>query len=122
MSGATAHTVGTGPAEGLLPLGELERRHIAHALALTAGHLARAAELLGIHRNTLRRKLQEYGLSETPADGARVSAGADVEVPMHDGAESHRDWSNLGSALADIVPILPQSDLGPSLSLVCSAA
>jgi sigma-54 specific flagellar transcriptional regulator A len=48
------------PAEGLLPLGELERRHIAHALALTGGHLARAAELLGIHRNTLRRKLQDY--------------------------------------------------------------
>jgi DNA-binding NtrC family response regulator len=57
---ATAGTPGSGPGETLLPLGELERRHIAHALALTGGHLARAAELLGIHRNTLRRKLQEY--------------------------------------------------------------
>jgi DNA-binding NtrC family response regulator len=121
MSGTAAHIVGTGPAEGLLPLGELERRHIAHALSLTGGHLARAAELLGIHRNTLRRKLQEYGLGETPADGARAGT-ADVEVPVPDGAESHRDWSKLGSALADLVPILPQSDLGPSLSLVCSAA
>jgi DNA-binding NtrC family response regulator len=55
-----AGSPGTGSGEALLPLGELERRHIAHALALTGGHLARAAELLGIHRNTLRRKLQDY--------------------------------------------------------------
>jgi DNA-binding NtrC family response regulator len=59
------------PADGLLPLGELERRHIAHALALTGGHLARAAELLGIHRNTLRRKLQDYAdASGHPVDHA----------------------------------------------------
>jgi DNA-binding NtrC family response regulator len=61
-----------GAGERLLPLGELERRHIAHALALTGGHLARAAELLGIHRNTLRRKLQEY--AETSAAAAQPSA------------------------------------------------
>jgi DNA-binding NtrC family response regulator len=66
------------PSEGLLPLGELERRHIAHALALTGGHLARAAELLGIHRNTLRRKLQDYAeASGHPVDQAdRLSAAS----------------------------------------------
>jgi DNA-binding NtrC family response regulator len=61
--------------ERLLPLGELERRHIAHALALTGGHLARAAELLGIHRNTLRRKLQEY---EEVASAPAVPAAPDA--------------------------------------------
>jgi DNA-binding NtrC family response regulator len=79
--GSVASAAGTGSVEALLPLGELERRHIAHALALTGGHLARAAELLGIHRNTLRRKLQEYaeasGLPPHPA--VTQSAGASVE-------------------------------------------
>jgi DNA-binding NtrC family response regulator len=47
----------------LLPLDELERRHIGRALAATGGHHGRAADLLGIHRNTLRRKLQAYGIA-----------------------------------------------------------
>jgi two-component system response regulator FlrC len=51
-----------GAIETLLPLADLERRHIRRALSMTGGHLARAAESLGIHRNTLRRKLQEYGI------------------------------------------------------------
>jgi DNA-binding NtrC family response regulator len=68
----------TAPAEGLLPLGELERRHIAHALALTGGHLARAAELLGIHRNTLRRKLQEY--AEVAGHPSPLAATASPEA------------------------------------------
>jgi DNA-binding NtrC family response regulator len=67
---------GAGPTEPLLPLGELERRHIAHALALTGGHLARAAELLGIHRNTLRRKLQEYAEASGHASIQAVVQGA----------------------------------------------
>jgi DNA-binding NtrC family response regulator len=88
MSGASAHIVGTGPAEGLLPLGELERRHIAHALALTGGHLARAAELLGIHRNTLRRKLQDYAEASghpphhAGIQGAPTSAEQEGVVPL----------------------------------------
>ena len=46
----------------LPPLEALERDHIRRALALTGGQLGRAAELLGIHRNTLRRKLRDWGL------------------------------------------------------------
>lgn len=45
-----------------LTLAELERLHIEEALALTGGHLGQAARLLGIHRNTLRRKLEAYQL------------------------------------------------------------
>ena len=49
--------------EDLLPLQEVERRHIKRALDATGGHMARAADLLGIHRNTLRRKLESYQLA-----------------------------------------------------------
>ena len=49
--------------EDLLPLQEVERRHIKRALDATGGHMARAADLLGIHRNTLRRKIESYQLA-----------------------------------------------------------
>jgi DNA-binding NtrC family response regulator len=44
-------------------LEEMERRYIGRVLEQTNGHMARAAEVLGIHRNTLRRKLEQYGLA-----------------------------------------------------------
>src|SRR5215831_2246550 len=47
---------------GLLTLAETEARHIARVLAETAGQVGAAAEILGIHRNTLTRKIREYGL------------------------------------------------------------
>jgi two-component system response regulator AtoC len=47
----------------LPPLEALERDHIRRAIALTGGQLGRAADLLGIHRSTLRRKLRDWGLS-----------------------------------------------------------
>jgi DNA-binding NtrC family response regulator len=49
-------------AVALPPLEALERDHIRRALTLTGGQLGRAADLLGIHRNTLRRKLRNWGL------------------------------------------------------------
>lgn len=51
--------------QGILPLHELELRHIRRVLTATGGHLTQAADILGIHRNTLRRKLREHGLSLT---------------------------------------------------------
>jgi DNA-binding NtrC family response regulator len=47
----------------LQPLDVLERDCIRRALTATGGHLGRAADLLGIHRNTLRRKLQEQQIA-----------------------------------------------------------
>jgi two-component system response regulator AtoC len=47
----------------LLTLSELERRHIERVLNESAGQMNVAAEILGIHRNTLRRKLTEYGIN-----------------------------------------------------------
>ena len=47
----------------LVTLSELERRHIQKVLAVSGGQMTVAAEILGIHRNTLRRKLAEYGIA-----------------------------------------------------------
>jgi transcriptional regulator with GAF, ATPase, and Fis domain len=43
-----------------LNLEELEKKAIIEALKKTAGSLIEAAEMLGIHRNTLRIKIQKY--------------------------------------------------------------
>src|SRR5437667_7355204 len=50
------------PSGAHLTLAEIEARHIARVLARTNGQIGAAAEVLGIHRNTLTRKMKEYGL------------------------------------------------------------
>ena len=50
------------PEGAFLALAEIEARHIARVLAHTNGQIGAAAEVLGIHRNTLTRKMKEYGL------------------------------------------------------------
>ena len=41
---------------------EFEKKFIMHVLRKADGNLGKAADLLGIHRNTLARKLTEYRL------------------------------------------------------------
>ena len=41
---------------------EFEKRFIAHVLTKANGNLCKAADLLGMHRNTLSRKLTEFRL------------------------------------------------------------
>ena len=41
---------------------EFEKRFIIQALSKVNGNLVRASELLGIHRNTLSRKVKSYRL------------------------------------------------------------
>jgi len=41
---------------------EFEKRFISQALAKMDGNLGKAADLLGMHRNTLSRKIAEYRL------------------------------------------------------------
>jgi DNA-binding NtrC family response regulator len=45
---------------------EFERRFIACVLADSDGNLSKAAEVLGIHRNTLSRKMTEYKIKRRP--------------------------------------------------------
>jgi DNA-binding NtrC family response regulator len=49
----------------------LERGMIAGALKIAEGNQCAAAKVLGIHRNTLQRKMAEFGLDKPP----RKSAG-----------------------------------------------
>lgn len=51
------------PAQPIVPLTEMERRAILYALEYTKGDRAVAANLLGIGRTTLYRKLKEYELA-----------------------------------------------------------
>jgi two-component system nitrogen regulation response regulator GlnG len=46
-----------------LPMASVEELHITRVLASVQGHVGRAAEVLGMHRNTVSRKAQEFGLS-----------------------------------------------------------
>ena len=41
---------------------EFEKKFIAHVLSKSDGNLCRAADLLGMHRNTLSRKIAEHQL------------------------------------------------------------
>ncbi len=47
---------------GWKTLEQLEREHILRVLEAYKGDEARAAEVLGVHRKTIQRKLREYGL------------------------------------------------------------
>lgn len=51
------------------PLEVVERRHIERVLKFTNGAMGEAAELLGIHRNTLTRKVERYELKSEEAPG-----------------------------------------------------
>jgi DNA-binding NtrC family response regulator len=44
---------------------EFEKRFIVEVLHRAGGNLGRAADLLGMHRNTLSRKVAEYRLRRT---------------------------------------------------------
>ena len=45
-------------------LEDIERAHILRVLEAADGNRTRAADILGISRSTLKRKLFEYGLKE----------------------------------------------------------
>ena len=44
-------------------LGEFEKRFIQTALSKTRGNQTKAAEVLGVHRNTLNRKISQHKLN-----------------------------------------------------------
>ena len=45
---------------------EFEKRFISRVLASSDGNLSKAAEILGIHRNSLSRKMAEHRLKRRP--------------------------------------------------------
>jgi DNA-binding protein Fis len=44
-------------------LGEFEKKFIQSALTKTGGNQTKAAQVLGVHRNTLNRKIVQYKLN-----------------------------------------------------------
>jgi DNA-binding NtrC family response regulator len=60
ISGMTSNTGAPEPVGEGRTLDEVERRHILRILEETGGNHLRAAEILGIHRRTLYRKLEKY--------------------------------------------------------------
>uniref|UniRef100_A0A7V3ZX37 Sigma-54-dependent Fis family transcriptional regulator n=1 Tax=candidate division WOR-3 bacterium TaxID=2052148 RepID=A0A7V3ZX37_UNCW3 len=47
-----------------MKLKDVEKEHIRKVLQLVDWNISKASEILGIHRNTLRLKIKEYGLEE----------------------------------------------------------
>jgi two-component system response regulator HydG len=56
-------------AEEILPIAELERRYIQRVLKLVDGNKSRAAQLLGLDRRTLYRKLERWDGADKPQNG-----------------------------------------------------
>jgi DNA-binding protein Fis len=52
----------------------LERPLLLHALSLTGGNRLRAARLLGLNRNTLRKRCRDLGLEPARRPGRAASA------------------------------------------------
>jgi len=51
-------------------IADVEKAHIKKILDINGWNIGKSAELMGIHRNTLRTKIKEYGLSENKQTGA----------------------------------------------------
>ena len=64
QAGPSDAAPGEGGESPTLPLAEVERRHIIRALEFHNWTLAQTATSLGIHRNTLRLKMNEYGIKK----------------------------------------------------------
>jgi DNA-binding NtrC family response regulator len=60
----------------VVPLVQVERQAIEHALAVCGGNKTRAAQLLEISRQTLRTKLKEYRLGDDGEGGDEVGEDA----------------------------------------------
>ena len=61
-------------------VGEFEKRFIKRVLDRTNGNQSRAAEVLGIHRNTLSRKISEYKLDHRARAAKRRLACSAVRL------------------------------------------
>jgi DNA-binding NtrC family response regulator len=62
----------------LKPLHEVEREHIENVLVYTHNEKKRAAEILGISRPTLDRRIKEFGLEDQPKGEMRLMREREV--------------------------------------------
>ena len=64
---------------GLVPLDEIERRHILRVMDAVQGNKTQAASILGLDRKTLYRKLDEYARARGDAAAALTPVPGDPE-------------------------------------------
>jgi two-component system response regulator HydG len=64
----------------ILTLDELARRYILRALRIVGGNRSRAAELLGLDRRTLYRRMEKYNQTSSEDDGA--GSGQSTQASM----------------------------------------
>ena len=57
-------------------LAEFEKLYIKKALALHKQHLSKTAVVLGIHRNTLAKRVSSYRKQELPQNGTKFTKTA----------------------------------------------
>jgi two-component system response regulator HydG len=65
----------------ILKIHEIERRYIVRAIAMVGGNKSRAADLLGLDRRTLYRKLQKYDEGRAPQKAETNGVHARVDTP-----------------------------------------
>ena len=72
---------------------EFEKMFIARALQRSKGNVGDAAELLGLHRNTIARKITEYRIKRSDVRKPRRDSGLDripdreSRIPVRDSEE-----------------------------------
>jgi DNA-binding NtrC family response regulator len=69
-----SQSVSQDPRAGLRSLAEVEREHILRVLDALSGNQTDAAQVLGIGRSTLWRKLREYGMEAVKDDSSEAGA------------------------------------------------
>jgi DNA-binding NtrC family response regulator len=62
---------------------EFEKRYIRKVLEASGGNQSRAANALGIHRNTLGRKLEQYHLISMNGSRSRATAKSSLRKNSH---------------------------------------
>lgn len=74
---AVMREAGLAAGEGLYRsvMARVEQPLLRHALELSGGNQLRAARLLGINRNTLRKRLRLFGVSPASTRATRVPTG-----------------------------------------------
>ena len=74
-NGGAASTPREGPAgNGVVPLADMERRSVVHALEVYGQNITRAAHALGVDRTTLYRKMRKLGIFRSLAGGTAFRA------------------------------------------------
>ena len=71
--GASAAPASPFPPGVVRPIAEIEKLAIEHALRVCEGNKTRAAQQLGISRQTLRTKLKEFALGDDAEEGPEAA-------------------------------------------------